>query len=94
MWDDKPFRAELEKIGEVEVRAILARGDGWASLENRKNVAHDWLCSKDAERAAVSAKQTLKIQLEALKASKLAPVLAALTAILIFIVTLHFSSAK
>ncbi len=50
MWDDKPFREELEELGESEVKSILARGDQWANLQNRVNVAQLWLREKEDSR--------------------------------------------
>ncbi|MBI4192846.1 MAG: hypothetical protein HY525_20225 [Betaproteobacteria bacterium] len=54
-WDDKGFREELDRLGEREVRAILARGDQWANLENRRNTANDWLRAKEEERSSAAA---------------------------------------
>ena len=77
MWDEKPFVAELEELGESEVRAMLARGDGWATLENRRAVAHGWLQSREAARAAAAsarsearAEENLSISRRALRNSE------------------------
>lgn len=50
IWDDKPFREELEKLGEAEVKSIIARGDQWANLQNRGTVAQLWLREKEESR--------------------------------------------
>lgn len=65
MWDDKPFREELESLGEVEVRRILARGDQWAALENRKNVAFDWLREKESAKRDAREDEAIAIAREA-----------------------------
>lgn len=65
MWDDKPFRAELEKIGEAEVKAMLARGDQWANLQNRVNVAQLWLREKEDARRQALESETLSVAKEA-----------------------------
>ena len=56
MWDDKPFREELEKLGEAEVKSIIARGDQWVNLQNRVTVAQLWLREKwsRGEMSAIS----------------------------------------
>ena len=53
-WDDKGFREELDRLGEREVRAILARGE-WANFTNRRNIANDWLRAKEEERSSAAA---------------------------------------
>ena len=81
MWDDKPFRAELEALGESEVKAILARGDQWANLQNRVNVAQLWLREKEDARRDSREEKTLCIAMRANTIAIIAIVLATVTAI-------------
>jgi hypothetical protein len=44
------FTETLEKSGEAEVRAALAREDKWVTLEGRSKIAEGWLTSKESSR--------------------------------------------
>lgn len=48
------FIEELEKTGEDEVRAALARSDEWIVHAGRIKVVEGWLKSKEDERSAAA----------------------------------------
>ena len=47
MTEDDQFRAELDQLGEEEVRKKLVHG---AYNEKKRRIAEDWLAQKDQER--------------------------------------------
>ena len=59
------FTSALEKAGEPEVKAALARDDKWVVLEGRRKIAESWLRSKEEDRRETREIETLSIAKEA-----------------------------
>lgn len=68
---------ELERIGEADVRARLARGEFGMVGSSKSRVVNAWLNIKESERSAVRETQALSISEEALSTARRADAAAA-----------------
>jgi hypothetical protein len=68
---------ELERIGEADVRARLARGEFGMVGSSKSRVVNAWLNIKESERSAVRETQALSISEEVLSTARRADAAAA-----------------
>ena len=74
---DNDLVTELERIGEADVRARLARGEFGMVGSSKSRVVNAWLNIKESERSAVRETQALSISEEVLSTARRADAAAA-----------------
>ena len=77
--DHNTLYAELEAMGEAQVRITLAKG--LFQMGQKTNLAQEWLRSKDEERAAASSAKRNALEEETLSVAKEANTIALAAAV-------------
>ena len=74
---ENDLTAELERIGEADVRARLARGEFGLVGSSKSRVVNAWLNTKESERSVARETQALSISEQALSTARQADAAAA-----------------